>query len=268
MRQLLSRPTAFLILVSALLATGCQSIPCCKPSPAAPMGDRRHHATLWFHSAESTAMYLQSFAQARQALDAQVAQPAPAKPRAIVTDIDETVLDNSPYQVWLIQNRQPYSPATWKKWTALASAAALPGASNFLNYASSRGVAVFYVTNRDQDEADATLKNLRAAGFPNATSEHLFCKRTTKGKEDRRQEIARRYSICLLLGDNLSDFSAAFDTTVAQERAAAVTKNTALFGSNWIVFPNPMYGDWEKGKTIGASGTNAFAIENFKAPKL
>ena len=235
----------FLCVVAVLLA-GCQS-----PS----LRDKRTNATAWFRGGESAALYLQGFAVARERLDAALAQPAPPKPLALITDIDETVLDNSPYQVGLIQNRETYSLKTWKQWTARASAEALPGASNFLNYASSRGVKVFYVTNRDQDEADATLRNLKRAGFPDADAAHLLCKRTSKNKDDRRADIGKTNTVCLLLGDNLSDFSSAFDLTILEERGAAVTNHAARFGSNWIVFPNPMYGDWEKARPAGATNS-------------
>lgn len=235
-----------LLGAALLVLVGCQS-----PSER----DKRTNAAAWFRGGESTALYLQGFAVARARLDAVLAQPVPEKPLALITDIDETALDNSPYQIWLIQNREQYSLKTWKQWTALAGAQPLPGASNFLNYASSRGVKVFYVTNRDQDEADATLRNLKHAGFPDADAAHLFCKRTSKNKDDRRAEIAKAHTVCLLLGDNLSDFSGAFDSTILEERGAAVTNHAARFGSNWIVFPNPMYGDWEKARPAGA--TNA-----------
>jgi 5'-nucleotidase (lipoprotein e(P4) family) len=235
----------FLCAVALLLA-GCQS-------PA--LRDKRTNATAWFRGGEATALYLQGFAVARERLDATLAQPAPPKPLALITDIDETVLDNSPYQVGLIQNRETYSLKTWKLWTARASAEALPGASNFLNYASGRGVKVFYVTNRDQDEADATLRNLKRAGFPDADAAHLLCKRTSKNKDDRRADIAKTNTVCLLLGDNLSDFSSAFDSTVLEERGTTVTNHAARFGSNWIVFPNPMYGDWEKARPAGATNS-------------
>jgi 5'-nucleotidase (lipoprotein e(P4) family) len=261
-RQVFPSARALLPLVAAfalVVVTGCQS-------PAER--DKRTNATVWFRGGESAALYRQGFTVARTRLDAVLAQPRPEKPLALITDIDETVLDNSPYQLWLIQNRTTYSLATWKKWTALASAEPLPGAREFLNYASSRGVKVFYVTSRDQDEADATLKNLQHAGFPDATAAHLLCKRPgVKGKEDRRQDIASTNTVCLLLGDNLSDFAAAFDATVFEERAAAVTNLAAQFGSNWIVFPNPMYGDWEKARPAGA--TNAVnGLDGLPVPKL
>ena len=241
-----------------LVLVGCQS-------PSAR--DKRTNATAWFRGGESAALYFQGFAVARERLDAALAQPAPPKPLALITDIDETVLDNSPYQIWLIQNREQYSLKTWKQWTALASAQPLPGAREFLNYASGRGVKVFYVTNRDQDEADATVKNLQSGGFPNANHAHLFCKRTSKNKDDRRANIAKTKTVCLLLGDNLSDFSGVFDTTILEERGTAVTNHAARFGSNWIVFPNPMYGDWEKARPAGATNA-ANSIDSLKVPKL
>jgi len=246
------------MLVAATLAvTGCQSIP--------RENDSRLLATLWFQSAEASACYLQAFAHARVALDEILSRPAPAQPLAIVTDIDETVLDNSGYQAWLIRTGQKYSTNTWKQWTSLASAPATPGASNFLNYAASRGVKIFYVTNRDLDETDTTLRNLRAAGFPFADTEHLFTKRgRDKSKEERRRNIARTNTIALLLGDNLADLAAAFDGATVEARAESVVTNAARFGSNWIVFPSPMYGDWESAKSSLTPASNA--VERLKGP--
>lgn len=247
-----------LLCAALLVLVGCQS-------PAAR--DKRTNATAWFRGGESAALYFQGFAVARERLDAVLAQPAPPKPLALITDIDETVLDNSSYQVWLIQNRESYSTNSWKEWTKLAKAKGLPGAREFLRHADSKGVKIFYVTNRDQDEADATLKNLRAEGFPQSDAGHLFCKRKSRSKDDRRDEIVRNYTVCLLLGDNLSDFSGTFDSTILEERGAAVTNHAARFGSNWIVFPNPMYGDWEKARPAGATNS-ATVIEGFLVPKL
>lgn len=235
----------------ATLSMGCQSLcPAPEPEPVSKK-DARLNATLWFQGAESAALYFQSFTLARRALDEQLALPATDKPRVIITDIDETVLDNSAYQAWLIKTKQPYSPKTWKEWTALASAPALPGASNFLSYAASRGVRVFYVTNRDQDEADATLKNLREAGFPNAEPQFLLCKQSDRSKETRRQQIAATNTVCLLLGDNLADLAAAFDVITVDARQSAVARSAKEFGTRWILFPNPMYGDWERAQPAG-----------------
>ncbi len=49
----------------------------------------------------------------------------------------------------------------------------------------------------------------------------------------------------MLFGDNLSDFSAAFDKQPTDTRNAQTRNNAALFGTRFIVLPNAMYGDWE-----------------------
>ena len=52
-------------------------------------------------------------------------------PPAIVIDVDETILDNSPYEARLILNSTSY-PEGWDDWCFEASAEALPGAIEFL----------------------------------------------------------------------------------------------------------------------------------------
>ena len=56
----------------------------------------------------------------------------------------------------------------------MANADTLPGALSFLKYASSRGLEIFYVTNRTEKERNVTLKNLQKFNFPNSDNAHLF----------------------------------------------------------------------------------------------
>ena len=63
----------------------------------------------------------------------------------------------------------------------------MPGALSFLKYASSKGIEIFYVTNRSEKERDVTLKNLQKFNFPNADDAHLFPSTGTSSKEERRQ---------------------------------------------------------------------------------
>ena len=70
-------------------------------------------------------------------------------PPAVVLDVDETVLDNSPYQVWNIKAGQSFSLKTWNEFCAAQISRAIPGAVEFTKYAESKGVKVFYVSNRD-----------------------------------------------------------------------------------------------------------------------
>jgi 5'-nucleotidase (lipoprotein e(P4) family) len=167
------------------------------------------------------------------------------KPLAIVTDIDETLLDNSPNSVHQALLGKDYEPAAWKEWTAMAKADTVPGAPSFLKYAATMGITVYYITNREESERAATLSNLQKYNFPNADNEHLILRQTTSSKEARRQEVAQTHHILLLLGDNLADFSVLFDKKTVGERLTNTNASAALFGKQFIIIPNANYGDWE-----------------------
>lgn len=166
-------------------------------------------------------------------------------PRAVVVDVDETVLDNSPQQVYLIKNRLPFMSSIWTNWVNKREAKAIPGAVDFLNYASRKGVKVFYVTNRNAGEKQGTIDNLKAAGFPDATDETVQVRADVSSKEPRRQIIMQKYRIVLLIGDNLNDLSNVFERKSVADRFSEVDKTRELFGKKFIVLPNVMYGDWE-----------------------
>lgn len=202
-------------------------------------------ATAWQQrSGEYKALCFQAYNLARWRLDLLLEQ-AHTKPLAIITDIDETVLDNSPYTIHRIRNNKPYNDTTWMEWTARAEADTVPGALSFLKYAKSKNVSIFYITNRLEAEREVTLKNLGKWGFPDIAPGHLLLKKETSGKEARRQQVLRDHEIALLIGDNLSDFDMIFDRKPYEERNASVKVNATAFGSKFIVLPNPMYGDWE-----------------------
>src|SRR6185312_12483240 len=133
------------------------------------------------------------------------------KPYAVITDIDETLLDNSPYDAQQAINNKDYDAKSWKQWTAKAVADTVPGAPAFFKYAASKGVKIFYITNRDEDERSATLKNLQRYGLPNANDAHLLLRKGSSSKESRRREVLEKYNIILLCGDNLPDFDALYD---------------------------------------------------------
>lgn len=166
--------------------------------------------------------------------------------RAVVVDIDETVLDNSPQQAYLIKNRLPFDIKTWYAWGEKREAKAIPGAVDFLNYAAKKGVKVFYVSNRDDVQAQATIDNLKSVGFPDATNETVILRvKGESSKEARRLSIAEKYRIVMLMGDNLDDFSNVFERKSVADRFAEVDKAREMFGKRFIVLPNAMYGTWE-----------------------
>ena len=195
-------------------------------------------------AAEYKALCFQAYNIAAWRLDQSLQTPS-SKPKAIVTDIDETVLDNSAYAVHQGLLGKDYDIATWAEWTALAQADTLAGALTFFNYAASKNVEVFYITNREEKERESTLRNLNKFGFPFADEKHLITKAGTSSKEARRQSVLATYEIVLLLGDNLADFSLLFDKKTEAERLLNVQSNAAAFGKKFIMLPNANYGDWE-----------------------
>jgi 5'-nucleotidase (lipoprotein e(P4) family) len=233
-----------IILVAALFFMSCSA-----PKKATDTGianKGKAWALLWQQqAAEYKALCFQAYNIAKLRVDEAVKQPT-AKPFAIVTDIDETLLDNSPYDAKRAINNQDFTSATWKQWTAKGIADTVPGAPAFFKYAASKGIEVFYITNRDEDERAGTLKNLSRYNFPNADDGHLLLKGSSSSKESRRQNVLKTHDIILLCGDNLADFDALYDNKPSvQNRAEATEKLMQQFGNRYIVLPNPSYGDFE-----------------------
>lgn len=219
------------------------------------------NAVLWQqHSGEYRALCYQAFALAKMRLMEKItAHKKDEAPLAIVTDIDETVLDNSPQQADDILHHATYTEKSWKAWTVRAEAGALAGAVAFFQWADKMGVQIFYVSNRQPGEGDVTIQNLLAAGFPQADTVHVQMKETTPDKERRREKIRKNYTIALLLGDNLNDFDKMFYGQPSYTRQNLVRDNADLFGDLFIILPNAIYGDWESAIYNGKKLTPAEA---------
>ena len=226
-------------------------------------------STLWMQaSAEYKALSYQAFNLAKIQFDQYASQHKGSKKIAVIVDADETVIDNSGYQAWLIGKDFGYSSKTWGEWMDAAEAKAMPGATEFLNYVASKGGEVFYITNRKASGLEGTRKNLKDLGFPNVDDAHLMLNTSTSNKEPRRQEVAQNYDIALLMGDNLNDFSTDFRTKSLAESDTAVEKNKALFGTEFIMLPNPAYGDWEGKVYDGNWGASAAEKDQMRKSKL
>lgn len=217
-------------------------------------------ATLFMQkAAEFRALSFQAFNLARWQLDADLDKKNVKKlpkserkrPRAIIVDIDETVLDNSPAQAADIKNHRSFNLPTWYEWSKMQSAKAIPGAVEFLNYATSKGVKVFYISNRDEVQKQDTMANLRKVGFRDVSAENVLMRQkdaagnSISAKMPRRELVSQRYRVVLLVGDNLDDFSDVFERKSVADRFAEVEKIKTEWGKRWIVIPNAMYGTWE-----------------------
>ncbi len=196
-------------------------------------------------AAEYQALSQQAYNIARLRLDEAIANKG-NKPLAIVTDIDETFLDNSYYAVEMAKQGKVWTQDSWANWTSKGVATPLAGSLEFFQYAASQGVQIFYITNRYEVERPGTLANLVKYNYPLQSPQHLILRSKESSKENRRQAVSKDYEITMLLGDSLTDFSSLFDNHKSEkERAEAVETLKKEFGKKFIVLPNVGYGDWE-----------------------
>lgn len=280
---------ALLILLAMPLGSACASHPRAGgagpavPTPASGVAhDYRGlahellHAVLWTQTAAEYEVHCRTIYQAATAALA----PALANkrwtaaveqtgdyadmPPAVIVDIDETVLDNSPFQGQLVIDDAVYSEPAWKAWVALAAARSVPGALDFATAAAARKVAVFYVTNRSADQESDTLRNLLCAekaadgscsGFRVADRSAILCRGETppdggppwtSDKTDRRRYLAERYRIVLVVGDDLRDFLYTPGPATPETRRALAREHADKWGSRWFLLPNPSYGSWDR----------------------
>jgi len=271
-------------LAAALVLAGCASAPhapsattpapeaaaAAAPAPAAkgPAADDNLNAVLWSQTSnEHDFIYIQAYRNAQEKLlkakadptwdalakDDRAAHPSlkGLKP-AVVLDVDETALDNSPYQARLIRSGGEYNEAEWAAWCQEEKAKPMAGAVAFTQFAAAHGIEVLYISNRAKDLNDATLDNLRKAGFPVAGKQSFLglgtfvegCEQAGSEKGCRRQLIAGKYRVLMQFGDQIGDFANVYGNT-AEGRAKAMAPYTAWIGERWFVLPNATYGSWE-----------------------
>lgn len=234
---------------------GCQS-------PAPRDTHERLHGVLWMQTAPEYAVSAQTvYRSAAVALDAALKDTSLSAaleqtsdyyelPPAVILDIDETVLDNTRMQGQLVRNRSGYDADVWNRWIMKSAAKPVPGALEFIDYARSRGVRVFYVTNRDATEEQATRKNLENVGIildrdlDTVLMSGELPGRWPSDKSSRRKCIAQTHRILLLIGDDLGDFVSGAKSTPA-ERKRLAEQYRAYWGGRWFLLPNPVYGSWE-----------------------
>ena len=269
MRAMLPVPA----LAVALLA-GCASLSSAPPAPVVqvtqqvqvPPPDDSLNATAWFQtSVERDLVFREIYRAAGEKLATALADKSwdalprgdrdndpRALPPAIIVDVDETVLDNSPNQVRQIRKGGEFNDVDWDAWVQQRAAKPLPGALEFLNAAARQGVTVFYISNRSAAQSAATVDNLRQAGFPIAGSSQFLGKGTpvegctAKGSDKgcRRRSVGRNYRVLMQFGDQVGDFVDIAANT-GDGRRAAIAPYIDWVGERWWTLPNPVYGSWE-----------------------
>lgn len=208
------------------------------------------YAVAWKQTAaEYRALYYQGFNVARMHLDKALAEHKKGdKPLAIVTDLDDTLV--LPLEYWgnLIENNKNFfEDPLWDNWIPTNGMVPSPGSNDFLEYAKSKNIEIFYVTSRNQGEPTWELakQNILAMGFPLKDDSHLTVLMDTSNKETRQNEILKDYNVVVFLGDNLNDFRRKYYVKGDIDgRIAKMEEDKNLYGSQYILFPNPTDGHW------------------------
>lgn len=161
---------------------------------------------------------------------------------AVVSDIDETILDNTAIMAHAMDSGRHDDLDTWKLWEREGDPHLIPGAAEFFALADRMGVTIFYVSDRFNENKLATIATLSRLGLPQVSADHvqLF----GPPKAERRAAIERDHRIALQLGDTLHDFDGAFAGVALDDQHRLTEDHAGRFGEDWIVFPNAAHGTW------------------------
>jgi 5'-nucleotidase (lipoprotein e(P4) family) len=174
------------------------------------------------------------------------------KPPCVIFDLDETVLDNYNFQTEQIRKGYAFDPKRWETWeqTGADKIGVIPGAVEFITKLKEIGVERFYITNRNDKARVQTMSALRRHGI-DVPEDQLLCadEKTGSNKTSRREQAHAKFDVLLIVGDNLRDFDDAFrydKTTGIDGRRQTVDNTKSKFGFEWIILPNPAYGEWTR----------------------
>ena len=263
-----------LLLLISLGICGCATTGGSDSTPAHDNMD----AVVWLQtSTEYAAVAAGIYATATAALEEIAKSEAGRTHRmAIVLDIDETVLDNSRYQVQLVFDDTTYEGGTWDQWIALRAASAVPGAVDFIRASQSLGFHVAFITNRacrarpdtpdDCPQKLDTRVNLEEIGIDTkATTLFLRGERPadrcrallsaaerpdgkwSSDKTSRRACVRLDHGIVMLFGDQLGDFTEEQGGPSGESGRDIATVFGEYWGKTWFMLPNPTYGGWRPG---------------------
>jgi 5'-nucleotidase (lipoprotein e(P4) family) len=216
-------------------------------------GEGLHNSLLWSvawkqTAAEYFALCHQAYNLARMRVDIALQdREKAAKPLAVITDMDDTIMHARSYWGHLIeQNLEFFDDAIWDEWLPNNEVTAAPGALEFFNYCMDKGVTVFYVTNRDQGERtfEYALNQLVHLDMPYADEEHLYVFRDTSDKSPAREEISATHDVAVMLGDNLNDYQRDYYVKDIDERMALMERDRDHWGTKFILLPNSTDGHW------------------------
>ena len=149
----------------------------------------------------------------------------------------------------MLKNEQTFSTKSWNQFCAAQISTAIPGAVEFTKYAESKGVKVFYITNRGVETEKDTRENMARLGFPMGGNVDTFLMQGERpewgsAKGTRRAVVTRDYRVLLNIGDNFGDFDDRYRTSES-ERAKAFESDMVYWGRQWLMIANPTYGSFD-----------------------
>ena len=158
---------------------------------------------------------------------------------AIIMDLDETVMDNSKYQIGLVEKNETYNPDSWSIWVNLKEAELIPGAKEFIDSVRMTDTRIIFLSNRMAKNELPTIENMKQLNIYRDSD--IFLLRIDKAdkKYVRRTEVINgtgrlkdigAMSVLAYFGDAYHDFPD--------------EDENYIFGDNMFMFPNPMYGKW------------------------
>jgi len=232
-----------ILMLCGVILCGCQS-GSSQNCATNELSQRTKLGLSWMqNSAEYRALCYQTY-NAAYAHIKQASSEKTAKPKAIILDLDETILDNSEGTAAIFEvskNQSDYNN-NLTDWLNYGKAKAIPGAVDFLRNVEKLGVEIFYVSNRSCKQSDSTKKNLKVLKYP--TKNRIKCRSNSSNKKLRFEKIANNYTVLAYFGDNANDFPINLYGVSSKERNTTIDKNASLFGVKYFILPNPVYGDW------------------------
>lgn len=216
-------PRLAIILAALTCASVAQS-----PVPAGPVdeppnvGDVKNAAVAYHDSGRYERDLASVTARARAWIDERARQ---VDRPAIVFDVDDTALSN-----WEVIRADdfgrvfggpcealPEGPCGWVNWDLMGRSLALQATLDLYRSIRSQGVAVFFITGRDEPQRAATEMNLRQAGYAEYVRLEMVSfdaphyASAADFKAPRRAAIeAEGYRIIANVGDQPSDLAGGF----------------------------------------------------------
>jgi 5'-nucleotidase (lipoprotein e(P4) family) len=210
------------------------------------VADLKLYPLLWQQDAsEYRALCYQAFNIAAFRLDAAIQKNPKKTNLAIITDLDETILDNSQIEAEMIKYHEKLTYKKWMNWLNGPVIPTVPGGVEFLQEAGKKGVTIFYISNREIKGLEITMTILQKLKLPNVDSAHVLLVTDSFSKGPRIKSVMDTHDVVLLMGDNLNDFMPIFEDKSIPDRFKETDKMKKEWGSKFIVLPNAAYGEWE-----------------------